>query len=94
MAENGNGNGEGSTSTGDNEVVWQYMDHSKPEKLGGAFRGAKGREGEIVDLGNGSDKETDPLFQFRSGSLGLELNQMKILLYVIGGYFFYTRFIK
>ena len=54
------------------------MDHSKPEKLGGAFRGAKGREGEIVDLGNGSDKETDPLFQFRSGAL-LELNQMKIL---------------
>ncbi|AXH78829.1 MAG: hypothetical protein [Circular genetic element sp.] len=91
---NGNGNGEGTSSTGDNEVVWQYMDHSKPDKEGGTFRGSVGREGEIVDLGNGIDNDTNPLYNFRSGVLGLKPDQLMILGYTLLGYFVYTRFIK
>jgi len=85
-------------STGTGELPPEYggeMVHNINLPEGGQETGSVADEGEIIDLGeNPLYNETNPIFQFRSAALGLEVDQMKILLYVIGGYFLYTRFIK
>lgn len=91
-----NGNGEASSGSGTPPPEYGgTMIHDTSAPAGGIETGAVVNEGQIADL------EINPIydeivtnFQFRTGVLGLETNQMKIILYTILGYFVYTRFIK
>jgi len=92
---NGNGNGESSGGGEEQPFYGGTMVHESNKPEGGTETGAVANEGQIVDLDeNPLYDETNPVFQFRSGVLGLKADQMKIVLYTIGGYFLYTRFIK
>ena len=94
MAENGNGEGPVGGS-GPEPEYGGTMEHASNIPLGGADTGEMRGEGQIIDLGeNPMYDDTDPIFQFRSGALGLTPDMTKALIYAVVGYYLYTRWVQ